>query len=178
LRVTGFGFLVVDKKDMKLSKQEKSASNNINTEAKKSFKDNVLWFISIVGFVILVIGTVEFRVNQKINDPEFLLELSAKVRPALIFDANETVHADMGARELIEPIKVVKKGERNDDLQITITPKKHLAYPPLIESMNLFDFTQEVKRGKDNQWIYDLIQTGCTDCEKTPRFRLEILKTH
>jgi len=138
----------------------------------------ILLILLLISYLVGFHYYVNYKVDKKINDPEFLLELSAKVRPALIFDANGTVHADMGARELIEPINVAKKGKHADDLQITITPKKHLAYPPLIETINLFSFTQEVRRGKDNQWVYDLTQTGCTDCEKVPRFRLEILKTH
>jgi len=153
-------------------------TNKKKFKDKKSFKENILWFTSVVGSVLLVIGIIELRVDQKINNPKFLLELSTKVRPALIFDANETIHADMGAGTLIKSIKVTKPNPKEDRYIVTVTPFKHLSYPPLIESVTDIRFMVESERGKGNEFIYDLKQIRCNNCDATPRFKLEILKTY
>lgn len=160
---------------------EKSEINSTNNAPKRSFKENMLWFTSIVGFVFLVIGIIEFRVNQKINSQKFLLELSSKVRPALIFNSNGSIEADMGANNLIKELKVTKtpnKYKEFGNLHIVITPKKHLPYPPLLESIDNFEFDQKSFRGKSNEWIYELRLVVIPDTKVLPLFRLEIIKTH
>ena len=147
-----------------------------------SFKEKTLWFTSIVGFVFLIIGIIEVRVNQKINNPKFLLELSAKVQPALIFNANSSILADMGAEKLIKSINVIKDKDKKfpwKTLRITITPQNHLSYPPLLESLDTYLYVQAVSRGKANDWVYFLKLDTCgSDENSAPKFRLEIIKTH
>ena len=74
---------------------ETPQSHRTNNDVKMSFKEKLLWFSSIVGFVFSVIIIVEVRVDQKINNPKFLMGLASKVRPALIFDGNGSILADM-----------------------------------------------------------------------------------
>lgn len=141
----------------------------------------ILFILAVIGGLIGFHYYTDYKIDKRINDPDFLNELSAKVRPALIFDANESIHADMGAGDLIEKIIVTKKPSQYDgffDLQLVVIPQKHLAYPPIIESIDSFEFSQKTNRGPKKQWIYELKQYACTYCEETPLFRLEILKTH
>ena len=138
----------------------------------------ILIIVSIIGGFIGIHYYLNYKIEKRISDPEFLYELSQKVRPALIFDASETIHADMGASDLIEIIEVVENTKDKGDYQIIITPKNHLPYPPLLESIDTFEFVVKSERGKGHEWIYNLSLYGCTDCKAIPRFKLEILKTH
>ena len=82
--------------------------------------------------------------------------------------------------QVLEPIKV-KIGKEEGTLPVTIivTPKHHLAYPPLIENLGVGRFVRNPnpKRGPGYQWIYELEIAFWKTTDKTPAsFRLEIIR--
>ncbi|MFZ5770986.1 MAG: hypothetical protein ACOY4W_06120 [Thermodesulfobacteriota bacterium] len=96
--------------------------------------------------------------------------------PFLIFDANNVIHNDYGANELLESIEVKQVAPPLQKYKIIVTPKKVLSSAPLLESIDSYKFSIKSNRGKGIQWEYELDVGSCLDCEKVPMFRLEILK--
>ena len=137
----------------------------------------------IFGVAFAVHEIVDRRIEYAMNNEQFIRKVAMHVRPYAIFDANEVIHHDGGAGQYLylEKIKV-ETGTRKGsiiDVKIIVTPKHHLAYPPLIETLGAerFIFTHIPKRGKGHQWLYECeVQQWEEHATKPISFRLEILK--
>lgn len=153
---------------------------------------SVLTILTTIGVIIVIVSGiytlgqyVDNRIKHTVNDEQFIKKVASHVRPYVIFDENETIHVDGGAMQYLEKIEVeqvVRKAEEQSlpGFNIIITPKSHLAYAPLLETITPTMFYVTHKRGSHHQWIYELT-AGWTvegpDGEKEPsRFRLEILR--
>jgi len=81
----------------------------------------------------------------------------------------------------LEKIEIGKSTEEDFDIEITVTPKHHLANAPLIETLSKYEMIVMPERGKGYQWIYKmriqvLRESGRGEELIPARFRLEILR--
>ena len=61
-------------------------------------QSTIFTILLLASYLIGMHYYLDYKVEKKINDPEFLIKLSTKVRPALIFDANETIQIKLTAK--------------------------------------------------------------------------------
>lgn len=52
---------------------------------------------------------IDKSVEAKFSDEKVLKQIAAQVRPALIFDGNESITVDMGAVQYVKSIEIIKK---------------------------------------------------------------------
>lgn len=151
----------------------------------KSFLHSVYCFVTAIGIILAVSFTVsqviDSRIEQAINDEQFIRRVSSHVRPYVIFDVNSSILVDGGAMQYLEKIEVEQTGPQDGTIpiKIVVTPTHHLAYPPLVEKLGAgrLIHTPNPKRGTGHQWIYAGLEVVHWETDKTPiSFRLEILK--
>jgi hypothetical protein len=134
-----------------------------------------------ITIVLLIVGDVDKRVEQKIRDPEFIRKVALEIRlPTVIFDENDRILFDSGAMEYIEAIHINKHPEKGLT-DISITPKKFMPIPPILTPLtDGISFHDPIRVGKLD-WQYKsevksvLLLQGSG--EKLPmKFRLEVIK--
>jgi hypothetical protein len=93
------------------------------------------WVKNVVYILTLLVGFhfyVDSRVTSKLNNDEFIKKIAEKLRPAVIFDQNETILSNMGALAHIENITVkgvvakLSVGEVKRPTEIIISSKEFL----------------------------------------------------
>jgi hypothetical protein len=142
------------------------------------------------GFILVVYGfagaywvAIDWRVNQIVKDDEFIEKIARRGRPAMVFNQGSRIISDSGALALLEVMPIFGVTS-NNDLQITVKPKKWMASEPIIESLDMGAVSVTTERGIANTWNVFIAQrylpvTG----EGTPtnpaplRFRLELTPT-
>jgi len=141
--------------------------------------------LKAVGFVILLFGSyhgfnsyIDWRIDNRIKNSDFMHELARHVRPSLIFDDNESIIADMGANQYISDIKVSRPNKKN--VLIIISPNEYLGVEPVLEALDA-EYIIHAKRGKKFDWIFNLSAIQQLVLESSPerdneRFRLEIIR--
>ncbi len=157
----------------------------MNGESKKiGAKAIFKGFAWIIGFIVafyVLNAYIDNKIDKKINNPSYIKKVASHVRPFIIFDENESILADSGGMEYIEDIKVEAKADRFEPIKIIITPKSHLAYPPLLEVISPYEVSIDTKRGIHHRWIYEVSVEGRLGPDTTReidpiRFKLEIIK--
>lgn len=136
----------------------------------------------LVTIIIQVNSSVDRKIEARLRDPTFIRKVAAEVRlPFLIFDEDRRYLADTGASELVQNIRITKDGR--DIKAITITPKKFLPVPPILESYDRDIGFEEAKQGQGFEWIYTTILPETTWAKTYPsgkaprkRFKLEIIE--
>jgi len=151
--------------------------------ALKTVKVVLAIIVSIVTVVAAIYGFEAFidsRIERVVNGEQFIRKVSSYVRPFVIFDGEGAVLVDGGACEYLEKLEVLegKKDGNIIPVKITVTPKHHLAYPPLIEKLGAGHFmdSPNPKRGTGHQWIYECEVLHWENDPIPARFRLEILQ--
>lgn len=150
----------------------------------KSFLSTVMAVVVAIS-VILGVGfgifqLIDNRIEQAINDEQFIRKVAANIRPYVIFDVNESILVDGGAMQALEKIEVEK--ETGDSpllpVKVIVTPKYHLAHPPLIDNVGAGSIilAPNPKRGHGHQWIYEFEVKYWQDSETPVCFRLEIVR--
>jgi len=122
---------------------------------------------------------IDARVDEAVSNPEFVRRVATHVRPYLIFDVNATIHADMGAGQYLDDLTVefTPYVQGKQTMIITVTPKEHLAYTPIIEPMGAYEVAMISERGEGHSFIYELAFVMWPDGKKKDaRFRLEVLR--
>ncbi len=142
-----------------------------------------IWHILItfgtgLALIYAAVAFIEYRVQSSVNSPEFLDNLSRRIRPYVIFDENESILVDMGGMDYLERIEVRKDKDGGfGPRTIIVTPKEHLAQAPLVERVGAGDIDFKSRRGKGHQWIYECyINEYSASMDEVVRFRLYILK--
>ena len=146
-------------------------------DTTKSLIKSFVWILGIFVIFITINGYINHKIDKRMNSPEFINEIAKKIRPMVIFDGNNVIDKDMGAMKFIEKIEVIKTeplSPINQDYKIIITPKEHLPYAPLIETINAYGFIIKSNRGKGHRWEYELDNYSQSDRDP-PKFKLEIL---
>ena len=146
----------------------------------KNYTARVWQIITAISILVAIVAgynalesRLDKKIEEKINDPQFIETLSANLRPYLIFDNKEIIFFDRGALKYIEEIKVVHLHNIPDT--IIVTPKNFLPTAPLIEPLGPTGFEITAERGKNLTWVYKL-EWQSTSAGLTEKFRLEILK--
>jgi len=136
-------------------------------------------FLTAIGLIIAIVLGINELIDRRIENEQFIRKVAANIRPYVIFDANESILVDGGAMQALEQIKVeIGTEEGTLPVKILVTPKYHLAYPPLIEKLGAgrFIYTPNPKRGPGHQWIYEFEVVHWRADETPVCFRLEILR--
>lgn len=136
----------------------------------------IVAILLMLGSLYAVYSYIDWRIDQKINSPEFIQKIASNVRPSVVFDSQESIEIDLGAMQLIENIKVTPSDDSRFPKEITISPKKYLAHAPFLSSLDKVEFHMQVERGKKYDWVYHLVLSSHPDYIKKTRFRLEILQ--
>lgn len=134
------------------------------------------------GFIVVVAGIygfiqfIDWRIERKIREDNFLRRIGSSLRPTVIFDENESVLIDQGAMDMIESIGV-SLGETKDlPEEIVVTPKRYLAHPPLLQTLE--NELVEIVPAKDKgfSWRFKVeYKFYNEDFHGKRRFRMEIL---
>lgn len=136
-----------------------------------------LGILAIIGTVFGLDAYVNHKIDRRVSDEAYLKRLAERIRPSVIFDANESIIYDGGGMRHLESLTVQAGSETNDPpFTIVVTPKKHLAYAPLIDALGVNAFSVDSSRGRGNEWIVTLGGSGFMHSQRPPVFRLEILQ--
>ena len=136
----------------------------------------LLGVVTIVAILFAVTGYVRYLVNKMLDSPETIDKLSKLIRPAVIFDNEGRVLADLGAMEYIESI-VVTSGIERLPIRIELKCKTFLALPPLLTSLDIYAYEETVSRNGKFGWIFNLKPISYETSETTSyRFRFEVLR--
>src|SRR3989338_3659750 len=117
---------------------------------------------------------VDSRVEKIANTREFIERVASRVRPSLIFDANESVMVDAGGLQYIDRVNVRKRKNGWLPIQIIVTPKHYMAQAPLLTCLDPIWFKIKERRGQAVSWVYELDARGHMGGFEPIRFRLEI----
>lgn len=147
---------------------------------------------AIVGIIALIFAvfiqlysSIEKRIENKLNDPEFIRKVANIARlPFVIFDEDESIIIDTGAMNYIEKIEV-KKGQRQQVSEIIVSPKKYMPVAPILKSIDIEIEFDEPTRGQEFDLVYKTVEIDVAFMKtyasgKPPkrRFRLEIIVLH
>jgi len=119
---------------------------------------------------------IDWRVTQKLKDPNVLCELASRVRPSVVFDAEDKILADLGGLNYIDRVHV----ERTTNLmpvRIILTPKHFLAQAPLLTSLDAVELSgaEQPVRGPGITWVYNIGVFNMMADVPHMRFRIEII---
>lgn len=143
----------------------------------------------IVGIIVLMFAifiqlnsSIEKKIENKLNDPEFIRKVTNIVRlPFVIFDEDESIIIDTGAMNYIERIEV-KKDQRQEVSEIIVSPKRYMPVAPILESLDIEIEFDEPTRGQKFDLVYKAVDIatafGKTYASGKPpkrRFRLQII---
>jgi len=153
-------------------------------------KKELLSFIGgLLGGVIGVYFWYEAKITnaarEAVRSEKFLAELSKQIRPICVFTSREIVEADLGAEDYIDTKHISVTPNWSDwGFTISLRAKHHLAYAPLLTSINSDLFASNVERGPMETWVYVMkIDTTTVSrsmsagflTNRTFRFKLEVL---
>lgn len=104
--------------------------------------------------------------------------ISSKIRPVVIFDSDSRVISGKNAmKSLLDDIEI-KKNEKDDVVEITITTKELLNTPPFMEGLDRH-YRIYPKKGEKFKWIYTIKEPSevedSTTLKTGLRFKLEFL---
>ena len=137
--------------------------------------------IGTLAAVFALDSYIDYKVDRKLQDEALLQKVASYVRPALIFDTEGRVLFDMGAWQYLQGIDVQRSKNPLVPEKVVITPKNYLRNPPLLTTVEMWQFNIKSSRGKGITWEYTFergvflpfITEGRE--QQPPRFRLEIV---
>jgi len=133
---------------------------------------------ALVALVAAVYGFTRFidwRVEKRMTDSEYIARVAAALRPSLIFDQNGSILADQGGLAVIDKVTVELDANSLPN-KITIIPTRHLATAPLLQTLEVEAVIFTTSRGPGLAWVYSLEYIMWhDDLDGLRRFRLEIL---
>lgn len=155
-----------------------------------SKKNVIKGFGSIIGLIIALVTInqiIDFKINKKIYNNEFLSKIAIRVRPFAIFNANGSIIVDKGAMEYLENIEVIPKKNSRIPRKIILSPKKLLEQPPIITSIDQPSVIAKPERSKGIKWEYICDVSYIMEPEISPdvnlnkkrgndRYKIEIIK--
>jgi len=132
--------------------------------------------VTVAGLFYVGVHWLEERIDKtverKLSDESILRKIAAQSRPALLFDANESITADMGAGSLVKNITITDREKDGWPIHILIDFTRHMNSPPILSALNetarvlpsrakgfawKFDVDQIVMHNSDsNNWIFRL----------------------
>jgi len=108
-------------------------------------------------------STIDKTIDRKLNDEFYLRKIAAKSRPALVFNANESIVSDSGAAQYVKDIQINFTTNETTWGGVTspiprsvhIEFNSHLASPPILTPMS-DSMTVNAERGKGLSWDFEL----------------------
>lgn len=168
-----------------MSEENKSQIRQIATRWRKALDSPVTFILGLLTLASLYFGAVEWRVRTIVKDPEFIATVARHARPALVFDADSRVLADMGALQYLESVPLVElapEAEKGYHTKITVQPRDFLPAEPVIEALDTGPVSVETRRSKGLSWEITLSRRyalmtagGRPQTVSSPRYRLEIV---
>ncbi len=140
----------------------------------KQFIGFFLTVATLVGAIYGVITFIDFRINSKLNDPDVVRRIALAARPEMIIDYKGSVLIDRGAMDYIADLKVTQDPKYPLADTIVITPRRYMANPPLITSIDGAFFDASPERGPKLDWIIKLKYRSFSD-EGPNRLRIEVI---
>lgn len=155
---------------------------------KKEFTENPWPWLSgvFIGCVSTALAAWAFAsdiARKAVLNEKFLGELATKVRPTSVFNTKQTIEYDAATADYVSEIHVVPVPDKYG-YEITVVAKRHLAYPPLVNSIDANLYPTKINRGEKHTWKYLMIPNPNTgtflsseqmDTNAVFRFKLEIL---
>lgn len=131
----------------------------------------------LAGGIIGVFAWVDSRVEKMLSDSAFLAKIGNRLRPDLLIDSAGTILADRGAMDYLDDLQAVPDSEFPTVVgQLTITPKKFMALPPLITSVDGAYLEVISTRGKGLRWTFSIrYLSGVIDTPTPKALRVEIM---
>ena len=110
----------------------------------------VIGIFTIIGVVVtialLMKGSIDKKIEEKIRDPNFVKQLADEVRlPFVIFDENNKILADYGAYQYLNRIDVLRN-EKKQLTAIRITPVIERSTPQISEKKRSFGHTKSLSQ--------------------------------
>lgn len=146
-----------------------------------STKTVITSFAFLIGLFLSIVGInayVDNRIDNAINDPEFLEELTLKTRiPFLIFDEKGRYLYDTGALCHIDNIEFLKNDEGKNE--IIITTNTLFLSAPILQSLDGGAEFEEPRKGTQYQWHYIIAPKRGWAVSGKPqprRYKLEIIE--
>lgn len=132
--------------------------------------------IVMFGAAFTLINFIDWRVDIRINDSEYIEKVASQIRPGLVFNSRGTILYDLGGLKYIEDIEVVPSGgDWVAPKQIIIKPKAFLSQAPILTALDSVFIKVTPRRGTGIEWVYDIEQSGQLGGHDIMRFRLEIV---
>ncbi len=138
-------------------------------------------FLTLGTVVAVIMGFdayLDHKIDAKMSDPVFIREVASHVRPALIFDSNGSILADLGAMQYLDKITVNFPDIESKPGEIVLKPKVLPTYPPDISGIGGIQISPVARRGPGFTWYYKVDEILMMK-EKMPRpfrFRLEVIR--
>jgi hypothetical protein len=100
-------------------------------------------------------GEIDKSIAAKFSDEKVLRQIAAQVRPALIFDANESITVDMGAAEYVKNIQIINRQTDGWPSGIKVDFNRYFANPPILTSIYIPTIIYP-DRGKGLSWNFEV----------------------
>lgn len=133
-------------------------------------------FGSVVAIVYSIQTYVDWRIETQLSDPATLRRIAAAAKPEIILDGKGSIIADMGGMDYLADIKTVPWQQHANMIKtIILTPKKYMAIPPLVSSIDATALRTTSTRGVKLDWRIE-IEYDSFEPEGLNRIRVEMLE--
>lgn len=133
--------------------------------------------------IFALIGTIygfhrylDARIDARLNDRDVLERLAAEMRPSVLFNAEGSVLADLGAMRYLDEIHVKRAEPKSLLFVITIKPKAHLPIAPVLSVLGGYSGAATTRRGQGFDWVYEAHLIYLAEDPDGIRFRLDVLR--
>ena len=135
----------------------------------------ILTLAALVAAIYGVMYYIDSRIAAQLNEPSMVRRIALSARPEMIIDNKGRIEIDRGAMDYIADIKVTQNSKYPILADsIVITPRRYMAYPPLVTSVDAAILHTKAERGQKLDWIIKL-EYGSWDTEGPNRLRIEIM---
>jgi len=123
-------------------------------------------------------STIDSTIERKLSDPTILRQIAAQSRPAIIFDAKESILADLGGAQFIKAITVTRDKEDPElPRAIDIDFTTHLPIAPLLTPLHSDTVVIHPERGKRFAWRFNIeYDTTISPVDGHRKYRLELIR--
>jgi len=158
-------------------------SAKINWSLVKSIFFGVGGVCAASGVLFVAVNWIQSKIDsaveRKLSDPKILRQIAAEARPTVIFNANESVVADLGGAQFIKNISI-KREDKDERIprEIDIDFTAHLPNAPLLTPLHNDSVTISARRGKGFSWHFTLdygMTLGLAEGEERT-YRLELIR--
>jgi hypothetical protein len=144
-------------------------------EKAKQFTGFFLTVAALVGAIYGIIRFIDFRIDAKLNDPSTTRRIALAVRPEMIIDQKGSILIDRGAMDYIADLKVTQNPKNPVVADtVTITPRRYMANPPLVTSVDAAFLHTSAEHGSKLDWIIKLEYNSWSE-DGPNRLRIEII---